>query len=60
MIMAQLAFTYLAVMNQLFHTAPISLNDWLPIIAVGVFIHIVIDLDKTIRLWLEKRAEKTT
>ena len=54
MIMAQLAFTYLPIMNQLFHTAPIGLNDWLHIIAVGLTIHIVIALDKTIRLWLEK------
>ncbi len=55
MIMAQLAFTYLPIMNQLFHTAPIGLNDWLHIIAVGVIIHIVIALDKIIRLWLERR-----
>ncbi|RLA22684.1 MAG: cation-transporting P-type ATPase [Gammaproteobacteria bacterium] len=54
--MAQLAFTYLPIMNQLFHTAPISLHDWLPIIAVGLIIYIVIDLDKTIRLWLERRT----
>ena len=58
MIMAQLAFTYLPIMNQLFHTAPISLNDWLHIIAVGLTIHIVIALDKTIRLWLERRIKK--
>jgi magnesium-transporting ATPase (P-type) len=55
MIMAQLAFTYLPIMNQLFHTAPIGLNDWLHIITVGLIIHIVIALDKIIRLWLERR-----
>lgn len=58
MIMAQLAFTYLPIMNQLFHTAPISLNDWLHIVAVGLIIHIVVALDKAIRLWLEQRAEE--
>ncbi len=57
MIMASLAFTYLPIMNQLFHTAPISLNDWLHIIAVGFTIHLVIALDKRVRLWLEQRAD---
>jgi len=37
----------------------IGLNDWVHIIAVGLTIHIVIDLDKTIRLYLERRTEKT-
>jgi len=64
MMMAQLAFTYLPIMNQLFHTAPIGLNDWLHIFAVGLVIHIVIALDKTTRLWLdrlkqEKRSKAT-
>ena len=45
-------------MNKLFHTAPISLNDWLHIITVGLTIHIIIALDKTIRAWLENRVEK--
>jgi magnesium-transporting ATPase (P-type) len=58
MIMAQLAFTYLPVMNQLFHTAPIGLNDWLHIIAVGFTIHIVIALDKIIRLYFDRRAKR--
>jgi magnesium-transporting ATPase (P-type) len=59
MILASLAFTYLPIMNQLFHTAPISLNDWLHIIAVGFTIHLVIALDKKVRLWLEQRVDKT-
>ncbi len=54
MILASLAFTYLPVMNQLFHTAPISLKDWLHILAVGLTIHLVIAFDKTIRLWVER------
>jgi magnesium-transporting ATPase (P-type) len=60
MIMAQLAFTYLPIMNQLFHTAPISLNDWLHIIAVGLVIHIAIALDKIIRLYLDKQKKRMT
>ncbi len=60
MIMASLAFTYLPIMNQLFHTAPIGLNDWLHIIIVGFTIHMVIALDKRLRLWLEQRHAKTS
>ncbi len=51
MILASLAFTYLPIMNQLFHTAPISLKDWLHIIAVGFTIHFVIAFDKKMRIW---------
>lgn len=58
MAMASLAFTYLPIMNQLFHTAPISLNDWLHIFVVGLIIHVVIACDKRIRLWLEQRVDK--
>ncbi len=58
MAIASLAFTYLPIMNQLFHTAPISLNDWQHIFAVGLIIHIVIACDKRIRLWLEQRVDK--
>ncbi|MBE0471527.1 MAG: cation-transporting P-type ATPase [Methyloprofundus sp.] len=55
---AQWAFTYLPVMNKLFHTAPISLNDWIPIFTVGLIIHLVIAFDKRIRLWLDQRGDK--
>ncbi len=60
MAIASLAFTYLPIMNKLFHTAPISLNDWLHIFAVGLVIHLVIACDKRIRLWLEQRTDKKT
>ena len=60
MAMAQLAFTYLPIMNQLFHSAPISLNDWVHIFAVGIIIHIVIAFDKMIRMWLQQYMGKKT
>jgi len=53
--LVSLAFTYLPIMNKLFHTAPISLNDWLHIFAVGLVIFMVVACDKRIRLWLEQR-----
>ncbi len=59
MVTAQLALTYSPIMNLLFHTAPISLEQWLPIFAVGLIIHLGVALDKVIRLWLDKRVKKT-
>jgi len=53
---AQLALTYIPLMNHLFHTAPISLNDWLHIFAVGFVIYFVISIDKHIRNQFEKSS----
>ena len=50
MIGAQLAFTYLPVMNWLFHSAPIGWMDWLYIVLVGLVIYLVIDVEKAWRL----------
>ncbi len=49
MMSAQMAFTYLPLMNRLFHTAPIAATDWLHIIAVGLVIYTVVGLEKTLR-----------
>ncbi len=54
MAIAQLSLTYLPIMNQLFHTAPIALSDWLSIFAVGLIIYLVISGDKVIRNYLER------
>jgi len=51
---AQLSLTYIPLMNQLFHTAPIGLNDWMHIFAVGLVIYLVISVDKMIRNQLER------
>lgn len=50
---AQLLLTYSPLMNKLFHTAPIGWMDWLRILAVGVFIYLVIGLEK----WLRQRRD---
>jgi len=49
MMLAQLAFIYLPVMNQLFHTAPMDAGYWLPILAIGLVIYLVMGLEKTLR-----------
>ncbi len=50
MISAQLLFTYLPLMNWLFHTAAIGWMDWFHIVLVGHVIYLVIDVEKSWRL----------
>ncbi|MHC1768241.1 MAG: cation transporting ATPase C-terminal domain-containing protein [Verrucomicrobiia bacterium] len=45
---AQLLFTYAPVMNNLFHSAPISGSAWLKIIASGLLVFIAVELKKTL------------
>jgi magnesium-transporting ATPase (P-type) len=40
-------------MNQLFHTAPIALNDWLHIIAVGFTIHLIRNMSSPFKIGAE-------
>ncbi len=56
MMLAQLAFVYVPLMNRLFHTAPIDAFYWLPITAVGLTIYVVMGLEKAYRRWAERRA----
>ena len=49
MILLQLFFTYAPVMNSLFASAPIGLDDWARIVAVGLVIYFVIEAEKAWR-----------
>lgn len=49
MVLLQLAITYLPFMNQLFHTAPLSLDAWGKILAVGLATYAAVGLEKSIR-----------
>ncbi|SHF04997.1 potassium and/or sodium efflux P-type ATPase [Modicisalibacter ilicicola DSM 19980] len=49
MMAAQMLFTYVPLMNILFHTAPIGLIDWFHIGLVGLAIYLIIGLEKIIR-----------
>ncbi|HUG71042.1 MAG TPA: cation-transporting P-type ATPase [Pirellulaceae bacterium] len=49
MLGAQLLFTYLPVMNTLFHTAPISAESWLRIAGVAAGAFAAVELEKWIR-----------
>ncbi len=50
MILLQLLFTYLPLMNQIFHTAPISLTYWGYIIGAGLLIFIIVEIEKMLEI----------
>ncbi len=45
----QLAFTYLPAMNRLFGSAPLPADAWLQILAVGLVVFVVVELEKKLR-----------
>ncbi len=49
MISASVALTYVPIMNKMFHTAPISLHEWLNIFAVGILIYVIVISEKSLR-----------
>lgn len=56
MIILQLLFTYLPVMNQLFHTTPIGLEAWGFIVGVGVVTYLAVESEK----WIRRRMSAGT
>lgn len=52
MLAAQLALTYMPVMNRLFHTAPITAEAWLHILGVGLAAYAAVGTEK----WVRARA----
>jgi len=49
MLTAQVLFTHSAVLNHLFHSAPISAAAWLRVIAAAVIVFIVVEMEKWMR-----------
>jgi cation-transporting ATPase F len=49
MVGAQLLFTYVPVMNRLFHTAPIGAESWLRIIGVAATVFTIVEVEKWLR-----------
>jgi magnesium-transporting ATPase (P-type) len=58
MLVLQLGFTYLPVMNRLFGTAPIALSAWLEILAFATVLTLVVDGDKALRARLSRRPRR--
>lgn len=49
MLVAQFLFTYLPLMNRLFHTAPIDALSWLRIVAVAGVAFVAVEIEKWLR-----------
>lgn len=54
MIGLQLLFTYLPIMNRLFHSAPITLESWLKITGVAVGVFLLVEFEKWVRVRIKK------
>jgi cation-transporting P-type ATPase F len=48
MVALQAAFTYMPVMNAVFHTAPIGVESWLFIAAFGILVYVIVEIEKRI------------
>jgi len=55
LLILQLAFTYLPLMQQLFGTTELDASTWVRIIAVSLLLFLVIELEK---FWLRRKAEQ--
>ncbi len=55
MVILQLLYTYLPVMNRMFHSAPISIEAWERILAVALIAFFVVGFEKWLRQRLSKR-----
>ncbi len=51
MLLVQIAYTYLPLMNRLFRSAPIDLGAWLRIVAAGLLVYLIVEAEK----WLWSR-----
>lgn len=56
MIVLQVLFTYTPFMNKIFHSAPISANDWGLIAVIAIAVYGMIGLEKWVRLHILKKA----
>jgi magnesium-transporting ATPase (P-type) len=51
-VVLQLAFTYLLLMQTLFETRPVGLLDGIVIIAAGVSLLVILEIERAVRSWL--------
>ena len=54
MMALQMVITYVPLANRLFHTAPLSWDVWMRIVAVGAVAYAVVEFEKWIRLRLRR------
>ena len=54
----QLAITYLPFMNSLFETAPLKLSQWAYPIYIGLFVFVVVEIEKTVMRVIDKMNKR--
>jgi Ca2+-transporting ATPase len=59
MLLVQIAYTYLPVMNRLFQSAPIDLGAWVRIVIVGLLVYLIVEAEKWVQVRLVKGCCKT-
>jgi cation-transporting P-type ATPase F len=52
MLLVQIVYTYLPVVNKLFHSAPIELEAWVRIVAAGITAFVIVEFEKWVRVRL--------
>ena len=56
LLVLQLGFVYLPVMNRLFQSAPLGAREWGLTAAVGLLTYAIVEVEKAIRRWRRRRA----
>ncbi|MDI6854107.1 MAG: HAD-IC family P-type ATPase [Deltaproteobacteria bacterium] len=55
--LAQVAFIYAPPLQWVFRTGPLTLYDWALILGISVSVILVVEIDKALRRWAQRRAE---
>ena len=58
MIVLQLGITYLPFMNNVFGTTPMSLSEWKYPLALGLFIFVVVEIEKAVMRVIDRKRSK--
>jgi Ca2+-transporting ATPase len=57
MILLQIAFTYIPVMNEIFQSKPIGIDSWLQIIGVSIITFLIIEIKKIVSNRLNQKTK---
>ena len=58
MLLVQIVYTYLPVMNRLFQSAPIDLGAWVRIVAAGIVAFAIVEFEKRLRAGVHRKIVK--
>jgi cation-transporting P-type ATPase F len=57
MLLVQIVYTYLPLVNKLFHSAPIELEAWVRIVAAGIAAFAIVEFEKWVRVRLLAKSD---